>query len=148
MTMTPQPVLIQDFLEQGKPFEVKFEGGNVSISEAKGISKVSLSADEIKKAKIKKAAKRKVLKGHREVLTNAAEVLIRERVPFKVTFGTEESVIRFDLDHYIRLLRDKEDRVPDKCLVIGFNSLEEKPVALIRECLSIYPSIKLLTPKR
>lgn len=145
---TPQPVTTQDFVELGKPFEVKFEGGVMSVSEAKGVSKISLSADEVKKAKIKKATKRKVLKGHKDLLANATETLIREKVPFKVTFGTEETVIRFDLDHYIRLFRDKEDRVPDKCLVVGFYSLDEKPVALIRECLSIYPSIKLLTPKR
>jgi hypothetical protein len=148
MATAPQPVSIQDFLEQGKPFEVKFEGGALSISEAKGVSKISLSADEIKNAKIRKAAKRKVLKGHKEFLTNASEILIRERVPFKVTFGTEESVLRFDLDHYIRLFRDKEDRNPDKCLVMGFNNLEEMPVALIREHLSVYPNVKLLVPKR
>jgi hypothetical protein len=145
---TPQPATIQDFVEQGKPFEVKFEGGVMSVSEAKGVSKISLSADEIKKAKIRKATKRKVLKGHKDLLANATEILIREKVPFKVTFGTEEMVIRFDLDHYIKFFHDKEDRIPDKCLVVGFNSLDEKPVAFIRECLSIYPGIKLLTPKR
>ncbi len=145
---TPQPVTVQDFVEQGKPFEVKFEGGVMSVSEAKGMSKISLSAEEKKNAKIRKSAKRKVLRGHKSLLANATEILIREKVPFKVTFGTDETMIRFDLDHYIRLFRDKEDRVPDKCLVVGFNSLEEKPVALIREHLSIYPSIRLLTPKR
>jgi hypothetical protein len=145
---TPQPITIQDFVEQGKPFEVKFEGGVMSVSEAKGVSKISLSADEVKNTKIRKAKNRKVLRGHKDLLANATEILIREKIPFKVTFGTEETVIRFDLDHYIRLFRDKEDRVPDKCLVVGFYSLDEKPVALIRECLSIYPSIKLLTPKR
>lgn len=147
MATTPEPVSIQDFLEQGKPFEVKFEGGGISISEAKGVSKISLSADEIKNAKIRKASKRKVLKSHRDFVANASDTLVRERVPFKVTFGTEETVLRFDLDHYIRLFRDKEDN-SERCLVMGFYSLDERPVALIRECLSVYPSVKLLTPKR
>lgn len=148
MTAEPQQPSILGFLEEGKPFEVRFDGGNMLISEAKGISKISLSADEIKNAKIRKASKRKVLKLHKDFVEKASEILMREKVPFKVTFGTEETVLRFDLDHYVRLFRDKEDRAPDKCLVIGFGSLEEKPIALIRECLSIYPSIKLLTPKR
>ena len=148
MAATPQPTSIQDFLEQGRAFEVKFEGGNTLITETKGISKIALSPDEIKNAKIRKAGKKKVLKEHKQVIAAAAEILIGAKVPFKVTFGTEESVIRFDLDHYVRLFRDKEDRNPNKCLVIGFNSLDEKPVALIRECLSIYPSVRLLTPKR
>jgi hypothetical protein len=144
----PKPVTIQDFVDQGKPFEVRFDGGVMSVSEAKGVSKISLSANEMKNAKIRKAAKRKVIKAHKELLANATEILMREKVPFKVTFGTEETVIRFDLDHYIRFFRDKEDRVPDKCLVVGFFNLDEKPVALIRECISVYPSVKLLTPKR
>lgn len=145
---TPQPVTMQDFIEQGKPFEVKFEGGAMSISEAKGFSKMKLSADEMKNAKIRKAAKRKVIRAHKDFLGSALDILVNEKVPFKVTFGTEETVLRFDLDHYVRLFRDKEDRVPDKCLVVGFNSLDERPVALIRGCLSFFPSIKLLAPKR
>ncbi len=145
---TPKPVTIKDFIDQGKPFEVKFDGGVMSVSDAKGVSKIALSADEMKNAKIRKAKTRKVIRAHRDLLANATEILVREKVPFKVTFGTEETVIRFDLDHYVRLFRDKEDRVPDKCLVVGFYSLDEKPVALIRECLSIYPNIKLLTPRR
>ncbi len=145
---TPKPVTIKDFIDQGKPFEVKFDGGAMSVSDAKGVSKIALSADEMKNAKIRKVKSRKVIKVHRDLLTNATEILVRDKVPFKVTFGTEETVIRFDLDHYIRLFRDKEDRVPDKCLVVGFFSLDEKPVALIREFLSVYPNIKFLTPRR
>ncbi len=148
MAIEPQPATIQDFLELGKPFEVKFEGGAMSILEAKGVSKISLSADEIKNAKIRKATKRKVLRGHKEFITCSSEILIRDNVPFKVTFGTEETVLRFDLDHYVRLYRDKEEKGSERCLVMGFSSLDEAPIALIRECLSVYSDIKLLTPQR
>ncbi len=54
--------------------------------------------------------------------------------------GKDDSTIRFDLDHYVHLY-------PDKCLVLGFRSLDERPVSLIRDCLD-YPNIKVLSPLR
>jgi hypothetical protein len=139
---------IKDYLEQGKPFEVKFEGNSPTVSEAKGISKVSLTPEELKKAKIKKTPKRKVVKEQKSLISSAAEIFLEKKVGFKVVFGTDESTIRFDLDHYLRLARDKEERVPEKCTVVGFNSLDESPVVFIKELLSIYPNVKLLAPKR
>jgi hypothetical protein len=138
---------INDCLDQGKPFEVKYDNGVPAIGEVKGISKVSLSQDEVKKAKIKKVSKRKVMKEQKIFVGSASEILLTNKVPFKVTFGTEESIIRFDLDHYIRLSRNKEEG-KERCLVVGFYSLDEQPVALIKELLSTYPNVKLLTPKR
>jgi hypothetical protein len=138
---------INDCLDQGKPFEVKYDNGVPAIGEVKGISKVSLSPDEVKKAKIKKVSKRKVMKEQKIFVGSASEILLTNKVPFKVTFGTEESIIRFDLDHYIRLSHNKEEG-KERCLVVGFYRLDEQPVALIKELLSTYPNVKLLTPKR
>jgi len=141
--------VIKDYVDQGKAFEVKFEGDQPIVDEAKGITKVSISKDELKGAKIRKGGKRKVIEAQKSIITSAAEAFLKSRVSFKVTFGSNESTIRFDLDHYIRLVHDKEDdRSPDRCLVVGFKSIDEHPIALIKEHLSIYPNVKVLSPMR
>ena len=147
--MSEEPIIaVSANLEQGKPFEVRYENGIPVVSDVKGISKISLSPDEVKNAKIKKTAKRKVAREQKTFLLAASETLLQNRVPFKIIFGTEESTLRFDLDHYIRLSRNKEEKVLEKCLVLGFNSLDEMPVVLIQDLLSTYPNVKLLIPKR
>jgi hypothetical protein len=141
--------VIKEYLDQGKAFEVKFEGNQPIVEEAKGITKISISKDELKGAKIRKGSRRKVPKAQKSIITNAAEVFLKNGVSFKVTFGSNESTIRFDLDHYIRLVHNEEDiRSPDGCLVVGFNSIDEHPIALIKEYLSIYPNVKVLSPMR
>ena len=139
---------IKGFVDLGKPFEVKFEANSPVVCEAKGISKIALSPEELKKAKIKKTPKRKVVKEQKNLIISAAEIFLEKKVGFKVVFGTDESTIRFDLDHYIRLARDKEERVPEKCTIVGFNDINEPPVVFIKELLSIYPNVKLLVPKK
>ena len=139
---------VKDYVEQGKPFEVKFEGGSPVVCEVKGITKIILSPEELKKAKIKKTPKRKVVKSQKDLIIRAAEILLGKKVGFKVVFGTEESTMRFDLDHYMRLVRKKEEKIPEKCTIVGFNSIEEPPIVFIKELLSVYPDIKLLAPKR
>ncbi|MBM5805690.1 MAG: hypothetical protein FJZ49_06495 [Candidatus Verstraetearchaeota archaeon] len=140
--------VIKDYLDQGKAFEVKFDGDQPVVDEAKGITKVSISKDELKGAKIRKGGKRKVPEAQKSIITSAAEAFLKNRVGFKVTFGPNESTIRFDLDHYIRLVHDKDDKSPDRCLVVGFKSMDEHPIALIKERLSIYPNVKLLSQTR
>jgi hypothetical protein len=139
---------VKNYVDQGKPFEVKFEGNSPIVSEAKGISKISLSPEELKKAKIKKTPKRKVVKEQKNLINSATEIFLEKKVGFKVVFGTDESTIRFDLDHYIRLARDKAERIPEKCTIIGFHNIDEPPVVFIKGLLSIYPNVKLLAPKR
>jgi hypothetical protein len=141
--------VIKDYLDQGKAFEVRFEGDQPVVGEAKGITKVSISKEELKGAKIRKGGKRKVLEDQRSIITSAAEAFLKNRVGFKVIFGSNESTIRLDLDHYIRMVHDKEDeKSPDRCLVVGFKSIDEYPIALIKERLSIYPNVKMLSPMR
>lgn len=140
--------IIRENIEQGKPFEVRFEGDLPVVGEIKGISKIDLTKEELKNAKIKKSKGRKVAKSQKEFILEASRVFLQNRVGFKVTFATEESMIRFDLDHYIRLSRQKEERIPDKCTLVGFSSLDEKPIGFIKEQLSTYPSLTLKTPRR
>ncbi len=129
---------VKEYLDKTRAFEVKFEGDKITVCEAQGISKTSVSKSEMKGARV--GGKRKIPKDQMDVLRNSVERLFRERVNFKVIFGKDDSTIRFDLDHYIHLY-------PDKCLVLGFRSLDERPVSLIRDCLD-YPNIKVLSPSR
>jgi len=147
--MSEASATIKDYIDQGKNFEVKFEGDSPApvICEPKGISKIVLSKDEIAKAKIKKSAGRKVVKCQKEFIMSAADALVGNKVGFKVTFGSGESVIRFDLDHYLRLFQDK-DKKSENCTVLGFSSLDERPIGFIKEQISTYPNVKLLAPRK
>jgi hypothetical protein len=130
---------IRAFLDQGKPFEVRFEGDEVCVSEAKGVVKISLSKEETKGIRVRKSA-RKIPSAQKEFVMNSASILIPKKVPFKVTFGPKETTFRFDLDRYIHIY-------PDKCAVVGFRSLEEHPVSLVRALLSAFPNLKVYAPK-
>ncbi|MDI9643966.1 MAG: hypothetical protein QFX35_01955 [Candidatus Verstraetearchaeota archaeon] len=130
---------IRTFLDQGKPFEVKFQGENAEVLEAKGVVKISLSKEETKGIKVRKSA-RKVPAAQKEFVINSADVLLQKRVPFKVTFGPKETDFRFDLDHYVHIY-------PDKCSVVGFKSLDEPPISFIKELVSALPNLRILVPK-
>lgn len=130
---------IREFLEQGRAFEVKYCAGGAIVDEAKGISKVSLSKEDTKGLRIgKKKAGRKVPKEQKQFLGSAAEMLLSANVPFKVTFGPKEFTLRFDLDHYIHMY-------PDKCVIVGFKSLDERPLYHIKALLGSVSNIKLLS---
>jgi hypothetical protein len=139
--------LIKDYLAQGRAFEVKLEADRFIVNEAKGITKVSISSEELKGAKIRKAIKRKIPKEQISIITNIAEIFLKNSVSFKVIFGSDESTIRLDLDHYIRLIHDKVTKM-NRCIVVGFKNIDEYPIGLIKERLSIYSNVKLLSPMR
>ncbi|MCQ5336618.1 MAG: hypothetical protein NO475_00275 [Candidatus Methanomethylicia archaeon] len=131
---------IEKQLSEGKGFEINFEGEIPNISDIKGFSKIS--KDEISDIKgIKKIRKKKVLEDHRDFIIDASKVLIKNKIPFKVTVFPNEIILRFDLDHYIHLY-------PDKFVVIGFNNLEEFPISLIKSYFPKNKEIKILRPIR
>ncbi|MCQ5340163.1 MAG: hypothetical protein NO483_00380 [Candidatus Methanomethylicia archaeon] len=131
---------IEKQLSEGKGFEINFEGEIPNISDIKGFSKIS--KDEISDIKgIKKIRKKKVLEDHRDFIIDASKVLIKNKIPFKVTVFPNEIILRFDLDHYMHLY-------PDKFVVIGFNNLEEFPISLIKSHFPKNKEIKILRPIR
>ncbi len=133
---------VSNWLNEGRPFEVRFEGGSVAVSEVKGIVKIELKKGETKGLGVgKKKAGRKVPKEQKAFILSAAERFLAAKVPFKVTFGPKESTLRFDLDRYIHIY-------PDRCSVVGFTSLNEAPIALIKEQLASIPNVRLLAPQR
>jgi len=131
---------VNAYIEKGLAFEVKFDGDKAIVAEPKGITKVTLSKEEMKKAKIgKKKAGRKVPKPQKVFLSGAADILLNAKIPFKVTYGPKECTLRFDLDHYIHVY-------PDRVSVLGFNKLEDHPIALIKGLLADLPNVKMLSP--
>ncbi|MEM4203284.1 MAG: hypothetical protein QXS54_04360 [Candidatus Methanomethylicaceae archaeon] len=133
--------IIKQYLDDGKGFELGFEGDTPVLSDVKGISKLEISKGEMRGLPIRKGGKKKILEDQKSIILNASRVLIDNKVPFKVTVGSKEATIRFDLDHYVHMY-------PDRCVVVGFNNLDERPLSFIKEYLSNYPNLKLLTPKR
>ncbi len=133
---------VSSWLNEGKAFEVKFDGDIPSVSEVKGIVKIELKKGEAKGLKVgKKKAGRKVPKPQKDFILKASELLLAAKKPYKVTFGPKESTLRFDLDHYVHIY-------PDRASVVGFTSLNDSPIALIKELLASIPNVKLLAPMR
>ncbi len=111
---------------------VDYQGDSIVIDEVKGIVKIK---DEEAKKELSELRKRSP-RGKptpRQISTTAEAVkrLVENKTKFKVIFGPKEVIIRFDLDHYIRL-SDKDVRV------IGFSSKDEGALGLIADVLERY----------
>lgn len=132
---------IKQYLDDGKGFEVVFEGDNPFLRDVKGVSKIEISKGEMRGLPLRKAGKKKIPEDQKAVVMSASKILLDNKIPFKVTIASKEATIRFDLDRYIHMY-------PDKCVIVGFKNFEEKPLPLIKDCLSNCPNLKLLSPKR
>lgn len=132
---------IKRYVSEGRGFEIRFENDKAVLSELKGISKLTIEKSEMRGLPLRKSGKKKVLEEQKVIILGASKALINNRIPFKVTVDSKETTIRFDLDHYVHMY-------PDKCVVVGFKSLDEAPLSFIKEYFSTYPNIKILTPKR
>jgi hypothetical protein len=133
---------VSAWLNEGKAFEVKFDGDTPTLTEAKGIVKIELKKGETKGLGMgKKKAGRKVPKPQKEFVLKASELLLAAKKSYKVTFGPKETTLRFDLDHYVHIY-------PDRASVVGFSSLNDPPIALIKELFASIPNVKLLAPMR
>lgn len=128
---------VLNFVNQGRGFEVRCEGGDVKVSEAKGVSKASISLKEIrgvKKGRIKSPSSK-----IKNLVMRLASRLVEAKRNFKVTFGQGDFVLRFDLDHYIRVDSSSSS-------VVGFKSLEEDPVSIIADILKEHGEVRILRP--
>jgi len=135
-------VEVSNWLNEGRPFEVRFEDGVAVVGGVKNIVKIELKKGETKGLGMgRKKAGRKVPKEQKAFILSAAERLIAAKVPFKVTFGPKESTLRFDLDRYVHIYTDR-------CSVVGFTNLDEAPVALIKGQLASIQNVRLLAPQR
>lgn len=129
--------VVKDLLSQSKSFEVGFEGSEVRVREAGGRVKAGVRLGELRKYAGRKGIKAEL----RRVALGLVERLIEAKVPFKFTVGSGEFIIRFDLDHYIRVHGDGAS-------VIGFRDLSEHPVGLLIDLLRGHGPVRLLSPVR
>lgn len=132
--------IIKQYLDDGKGFDLRFEGNSPVIGGVKGISKLEIAKSELRGLPLRKGGK-KILEDQKSIILNTSRVLVNNKVPFKVTVGSKEATIRFNLDRYIHIY-------PDKCVIVGFNNLEDYPLSLLKEYFSNLPNLKLLKPKR
>ena len=117
---------------------VDYQGDSIVIDEVKGIVKIK---DEETKKELSELRKRSP-RGKptpKQIATTAEAVkkLAENRVKFKVIFGPKEVIIRFDLDHYIRL-SDRDVRI------VGFSSRDEGALGLIADVLEKYGPLVFL----
>jgi len=122
-------------IESSRGFEVVREGSEMKVRDVRGIVKTSISRTELKGVRRTRRVPLKV----REIVLKVSEILVSKNIPFKVTFGPSDAIVRFDLDHYIHIYKDK-------VRVIGFNSLQEEPLSALVEALGGPDKIKILRP--
>lgn len=117
---------------------VDYQGDSIVIDEVKGIVKIK---DEETKKELSELRKRSP-RGKptpKQISTTAKAVkrLVENKVKFKVVFGPKEVIIRFDLDHYVRL-SDKDVRI------VGFSGRDEGALGLIADVLERYGPLVFL----
>ena len=124
-------------VEAHRGFEVRVEGGEVKVVEARVEGKAKLAVKELRKY----AGRRVLSKEMRRLLLKIVERLGSLRVPFKVVIGAGEFTVRFDLDHYVRVHKEGS-------AVVGFKDLSEPPLNSIAELLREHGGVRLLSPVR
>ncbi|GAB6944828.1 hypothetical protein [Vulcanisaeta sp. JCM 14467] len=128
-----------NLVNDAENFEVvDYQGDSIVIDEVKGIVKIK---DEEAKKELSELRKRSP-RGKptpKQIATTAEAVkkLAENRVKFKVVFGPKEVIIRFDLDHYIRL-SDRDVRI------VGFTGRDEGTLGLIADTLERYGPLVFL----
>ncbi|MCS7139162.1 MAG: hypothetical protein N3F04_01985 [Candidatus Nezhaarchaeota archaeon] len=130
---------IASLLDRGKGFEVVYEDGRIRILEVKGVSKGTVSPKEIKG--VRKARVKPPPPKLKNLIIELSEELIKVGKKFKVTLGQGDFILRFDLDHYVRV-----DLVSSS--VVGFENLNEEPIRIVADLLKSHGEVRILKPLR
>ena len=148
MSSEVSEVTLNDIIQKIRNLEnfeiIDYKNDKILITKVKGIIKISSSDEEFKKS-ISELRKRKPrgkpTKNQLTTLEKIVEILIKNKIKFKVVFEAKEIVVRFDLDHYIRLT-DKDVRI------VGFKDVNDGTLSLISNVLSNYGTLIFLKPIR
>jgi len=131
---------VELFISEGKSFEVSYSNGVPVVQGYRGVSKTTISKDELKG--FKKGKGSKVSSRMIKVVREICRVLISNRISFKVIFIKKDVEVRFDLDHYVHIYED------GKVSVAGFSSSDEYPLSLIYDILDSVGEVRFLKPLR
>ncbi len=126
-------------INNNENFEVvDYKDDSIMIDEVKGIVRIKDEEAKRELGELRKRSPRgKPTPRQLSVTADAVKKLVENRVKFKVVFGPREVIIRFDLDHYVRL-SDKDVRV------VGFSNRDEGIMGLISSILEKYGPLILL----
>ena len=117
---------------------VDYQGDSIVIDEVKGINKIKDEETKKELGELRKRSPRgKPTPKQISTTAEAVKKLAENKVKFKVVFGPKEVIIRFDLDHYIRL-SDRDVRV------VGFTNRNEGTLGLIADVLERYGPLVFL----
>ncbi|MEM4699568.1 MAG: hypothetical protein QXT74_01295 [Candidatus Nezhaarchaeales archaeon] len=128
---------VRELVEGQRGFEVRVEGGEVRVFELGLERRAGPPPRELRRY----AGRRGLSRELKEVLIDAAERLGSARVPFKVTIGAGEFILRFDLERYVRVHGEGSS-------VVGFKDLGEHPLDAIAELLRRHGEVRFLVPVR
>ena len=147
MTETLKVTLEQliDKIRKIEPFEiVDYAEDGIVISPVKGIVKISSSDEDLKKylseAKRRRPRSKPTDKQIR-LLQDLVRKLVENKVKFKVVFEGKDVIIRFDLEHYVKI-SDKEVKI------VGFQSENDGVLGIIYGDLAKHGKVVFLQPVR
>ncbi len=134
-----------DKVKKIEPFEVVgYAEDGIIISPVKGIVKISSSSEELKKylseAKRRKPRSKPTDKQIR-LLQDLVKKLTQNKVKFKVIFEGRDIILRFDLEHFIKI-SDREVKI------VGFQSENDGVLGIIYGDLAKHGKIIFLQPVR
>ena len=132
-----------DKIKKIEPFEVvDYEQDGIIVAPVKGIVKISQTDEEMKKylgeAK-RRRPRSKPTDKQLSLLQDIVKKLIENKVKFKVVFEGKDIILRFDIDHYVKI-SDKEVKV------VGFQSENEGALQLIYDKLAKHGKVTFLQP--
>ena len=130
---------LMKMINSNENFEVvDYQDDSIMIDEVKGIVRIKDEEARKELGELRRRSPRgKPTPRQLSVTADAVRKLVENKVKFKVVFGPKEVIIRFDLDHYVRL-SDKDVRV------VGFSSRDEGVLGLISSVLERYGPLILL----
>ncbi len=128
-----------DMVNNVENFEVvDYQGDSIIVDEVKGIVKIKDEETKKELSELRKRSPRgKPTPKQLSVTADVVRRLVDNKVKFKVVFGPKEVIIRFDLDHYIRL-SEKDVRI------VGYSSRNEGALGLIASDLEKYGPLVFL----
>jgi len=132
-----QKLSIDEVLSKVRKLEnfevIKYEDDKIVVTPVKGI--VKIGQDEELKKYLGEAKRRrprgKPTEKQLKLLESVVKKLLEEKINFKVVFEGKEIILRFDIDHFIKVT-DKEVKIA------GFKNENESPIDKIYNILPPY----------
>ncbi|NPA23854.1 MAG: hypothetical protein GXO23_06135 [Crenarchaeota archaeon] len=142
MSESVQRLTVQELIDKIRRFEnfeiVGYDAGSVLVAPVRGIVKVK---DEELKKYLGEAKRRRPRSKPSEkqvrLLENIARKLVDNKINFKVVFEGKDIILRFDIDHFVKI-SEREVKIA------GFKNEKEYPISEIYDMLSKHGKVTFL----